>query len=200
MENFAPTFSLYHLGLFILRQRRNSAEDMRNPCQNYPTEKFPSYADCDDDFMLRSLPSGLVPFWSRDNISLASNNFNFKKDFRTENIIDKIDWKNRFLQKRFKKQLTIFGIKWIFFNRDFLLASPSRTVWCRVVKPNQWSLKGPGSLWTLLNHLSVWRFLKQLKWGRQRWMTSVSRNRLTFLVPTWDSGLDWDFIRSWNYS
>ena len=128
MENFAPTFSLYHLGLFILRQRRNSAEDMRNPCQNYPTEKFPSYADCDDDFMLRSLPSGLVPFWSRDEISLASNNFTFKKDFRTENIIDKINWKNRFFTETIKKAINHIRHKVDFLYRDFLLASPSRTV------------------------------------------------------------------------
>ena len=56
------------------------------------TEKYPSYADCDDDFILRSLPPGLTPFWSLDNSSLASNNFTLKEDFRTENIIDKLKY------------------------------------------------------------------------------------------------------------
>ena len=49
--------------------------------------------------MSGSLPTGLAPFWSLDNISLASNNFTFKKDFRTDDIIDKIEY---FLYKGFE--------------------------------------------------------------------------------------------------
>ena len=55
---------------------------------DYPTENYSSYADCDDDFVRRSLPPGLVPFWAVDNISLASNNFTFKtSDYQTRRLI-----------------------------------------------------------------------------------------------------------------
>ena len=60
---------------------------------NYPTEEYASYADCDDDFVRRSLPSGLVPFWAVDNISLASNNFTFSSDYETTRLIGSPDTK-----------------------------------------------------------------------------------------------------------
>ena len=45
---------------------------------NYPTEKYESYADCDDHFVRRSLPPGLRPFWAVDNISEATNYASFE--------------------------------------------------------------------------------------------------------------------------
>ena len=47
--------------------------DPTNPCVNYPTEKYRSYADCDDQFVRRSFPPDLRPFWTVDNISEASS-------------------------------------------------------------------------------------------------------------------------------
>ena len=71
-----------------LRQKEGSPKDKKNPCVDYPTENHSSYADCDDDFVRRSLPPGLVPFWAVDNISLASNNFTFKtSDYQTRRLI-----------------------------------------------------------------------------------------------------------------
>ena len=54
-------------------QEEYSPEDPANPCANYPTEKYSSYADCDDDFVRKSLPPGLKPFWSLDDVSEARN-------------------------------------------------------------------------------------------------------------------------------
>ena len=36
---------------------------------------FETYADCDDDFVRRSLPEDLKPFWSVSNISSATNHY-----------------------------------------------------------------------------------------------------------------------------
>ena len=49
--------------------------DPANPCVNYPTEEYESYADCDDHFVRKSLPPGLMPFWAVDNISEANSFF-----------------------------------------------------------------------------------------------------------------------------
>ena len=64
-----------HNTVFIISQEEYSPEDPGNPCVNYPTEAFESYADCDDHFVRRFLPSGLKPFWTVDNISDATNTF-----------------------------------------------------------------------------------------------------------------------------
>ena len=61
-------------------QEEYSPEDPANPCVNYPTEEYQSYADCDDHFVRRSLPPGLKPFWSVDNISEATNTYSMKTE------------------------------------------------------------------------------------------------------------------------
>ena len=40
---------------------------------HYPTKAYKTYADCDQDFVRKSLPSDLVPFWNVDNISQATS-------------------------------------------------------------------------------------------------------------------------------
>ena len=60
----------------MISQEEYSPEDPANPCVNYPTEEYESYAACDDHFVRSSLPPGLKPFWTVDNISEATNNFN----------------------------------------------------------------------------------------------------------------------------
>ena len=64
----------------VYSQEEYSPEDPANPCTNYPTEKYSSYADCDDEFVRRSLPPGLKPFWAVDNISEATNSFTMNSD------------------------------------------------------------------------------------------------------------------------
>ena len=44
-------------------------------CVDYPNRFFETYADCDDDFVRRSLPENLKPFWSVSNISSATNTY-----------------------------------------------------------------------------------------------------------------------------
>ena len=61
--------------VFIISQEEYSPEDPANPCVNYPTEEYESYADCDDQFVRSFLPPGLKPFWTVDNISEATDNF-----------------------------------------------------------------------------------------------------------------------------
>ena len=57
-----------------------SPDDVNSNCVNYPTEIFASYSDCDEEFLRKGMPDGLVPFWILpvENMSLASNNFSMK--------------------------------------------------------------------------------------------------------------------------
>ena len=63
----------------MFSQEQFSPKDPANPCVNYPTEEYESYADCDDQFVLRNLPPGLQPFWAVNNISEATNCASFQK-------------------------------------------------------------------------------------------------------------------------
>ena len=47
---------------------------------NYPTEEYESYADCDYDFVRRSLPPGLKPFWAVENMSEATSRFSLRTE------------------------------------------------------------------------------------------------------------------------
>ena len=68
----------------IISQEEYSPDDPANPCVNYPTEEYESYADCDDHFVRSFLPPGLKPFWTVDNISEATDTFDiYSEDFRT---------------------------------------------------------------------------------------------------------------------
>ena len=51
-----------------LRQNVYIEEDKTKNCVNYPNDKFLSYSTCDDYFLQRSLPTGLVPIWLKDNM------------------------------------------------------------------------------------------------------------------------------------
>ena len=62
----------------MFSQEEYSPEDPANPCVNYPTEEYESYADCDDHFVRSFLPPGLKPFWTVDNISEATNTFDLE--------------------------------------------------------------------------------------------------------------------------
>ena len=57
----------------MFSQEEYSPEDPANPCVHYPTPEYSSYADCDDQFVRRSLPPGLQPFWAVDDIKEATN-------------------------------------------------------------------------------------------------------------------------------
>ena len=59
--------------LFFSSQTELSPDDENSDCVHYPTESFSSYADCDQDFVRRILPQGLVPFWTVDDPSQATN-------------------------------------------------------------------------------------------------------------------------------
>ena len=68
----------FTLSITIHSQEEYSPDDPGNPCTNYPTEEYQSYAECDDHFVRRSLPPGLKPFWAVDNISEATNTYTMK--------------------------------------------------------------------------------------------------------------------------
>ena len=73
-------FNYFMRWLESCSQEEYSPEDPANPCVNYPTEEYESYADCDDHFVRSSLPPGLKPFWTVDNISEATNTFYLDED------------------------------------------------------------------------------------------------------------------------
>ena len=56
----------------------HSTEDVNRDCVHYPTREHRTYADCDQDFVRKTLPEDLVPFWNVDNISSASSFWNDK--------------------------------------------------------------------------------------------------------------------------
>ena len=62
----------------ITSQEEYSDEDPANPCANYPTDDHHSYAECDDDFVKKSLFPGFKPFWAVDNISEATDTYSLK--------------------------------------------------------------------------------------------------------------------------
>ena len=70
----------YKNDFFFVSQEDYSPEDPANPCANYPTQEYESYADCDDDFVRRSLPPDLKPFWTVDNISEATNTYSINTE------------------------------------------------------------------------------------------------------------------------
>ena len=64
-----------------------SVDDKTSNCINYPTETFKSYDQCDQEYIRKELPEGLIPFWSIhcENITLASNKFSWngsKEEFK----------------------------------------------------------------------------------------------------------------------
>ena len=61
-------------------QEEVSPEDPNNACTNYPTEKYSSFTDCDDDFVRRYLPPGFKPFWAVDNTSEADDTISMASD------------------------------------------------------------------------------------------------------------------------
>ena len=63
---------IYFSSFHNYSQEEYSPEDPANPCVNYPTEEYESYADCDDKFIRKFLPPGFKPFWTVDNISEAT--------------------------------------------------------------------------------------------------------------------------------
>ena len=69
---------------YLINQIQNQnfqPDDPANPCANYPTEEFDSYADGDDHFVRRTLPAGLKPFWTVDNISEATETFTMNEEY-----------------------------------------------------------------------------------------------------------------------
>ena len=70
----------YLLIMFYLcsSQEEFDPADPITPCVNYPTENYRSYADCDDQFLRRTFPPDLRPFWTTDDISEASSNYTTK--------------------------------------------------------------------------------------------------------------------------
>ena len=61
-------------------QLEMSPDDINSNCVNYPTKKYASYSDCDEEFLRNGMPDGLVPFWilPMENMSQASNNFSME--------------------------------------------------------------------------------------------------------------------------
>ena len=65
----------------IFSQLKLSEEDKTSNCVNYPTPEYDSYADCDEDYIKRTLPTIIRPFWFVRNISQATK-YVEKKDLK----------------------------------------------------------------------------------------------------------------------
>ena len=89
--------NLNQLRQYIVKIRENIfvEEDPSQTCRNYPTSKFASYTECDDQYVRRKIEQiapGLVPVWMTDNLDLVTtqpmpaNNQTFGKDSLLELI------------------------------------------------------------------------------------------------------------------
>ena len=59
--------------LYISSRTEHSEEDKQRDCVHYPTKDYQTYAECDQEYVRRTLPSDLVPFWNAENLSQASS-------------------------------------------------------------------------------------------------------------------------------
>ena len=57
-----------------LPQTIYSEEDKSKPCINYPTEKFASYGECDENFVYQNILEkfGFISFWSARSLNQVS--------------------------------------------------------------------------------------------------------------------------------
>ena len=69
-------------------------EDKTYNCMNY--DSVNTYAKCDQQFMKKILPVGLVPFWSVpfDNISKATDSWPFEAKYGSVDNVTLIDLTN----------------------------------------------------------------------------------------------------------
>ena len=52
-----------------MAQIKDAAEDESNGCQDYPNEKYPTFSDCDAEFVHEQmLGEGVMPFWATDDL------------------------------------------------------------------------------------------------------------------------------------
>ena len=57
-----------------LKENLYVEEDKAKKCVNYPTEKYQSYRDCDDQYVQNWLPKNFRPFWAVDNFHNITEN------------------------------------------------------------------------------------------------------------------------------
>ena len=62
-----------------LKKTKFIEEDKTKNCLTYPTDKFPSYSSCDNNFLKSSLPSGLEPIWLAEDIDTVTTLMNIEK-------------------------------------------------------------------------------------------------------------------------
>ena len=73
-------------------------------CVDYPNMFYETYADCDDDFVRRSLPVNLKPFWSVSNISSATNIYKPPLNTSFPMLLNKISMGYQYLSRTVKKR------------------------------------------------------------------------------------------------
>ena len=47
-------------------------DDPEKSCANYPIKNYKSYSECDDDFVSKSIPTGLLPIWATNNLDMVT--------------------------------------------------------------------------------------------------------------------------------
>ena len=57
-----------------LKQSHYSDQDLETNCVNYPTKRFNSFRECDEDFTIKEIQKfGVMPFWAvRDNNNVST--------------------------------------------------------------------------------------------------------------------------------
>ena len=73
VEFFRDNKSTVHEFALSISRTEYSEEDKDRDCVHYPTKEYQTYADCDQDYVKRTLPSDLVPFWNADKVSQATS-------------------------------------------------------------------------------------------------------------------------------
>ena len=60
--------------LFVFGIHQTEEMELFGNCVNYPTKKYLSFEECDDDFVKKEMDlTGLMPFWATKNYSMVTN-------------------------------------------------------------------------------------------------------------------------------
>ena len=72
----------------FLSGSQQELDEKTGECLNYPTENFESFNDCVGGFIEKTLPDGLIPFWSTSNLSLATEKYFVDEKTQNHDIIE----------------------------------------------------------------------------------------------------------------
>ena len=72
----------------ILLNSQLELDEKTGECKNYPSDEFESFNDCVGGFIEKTLPDGLIPFWSTSNLSEATEKYFLDERIQNNSIVE----------------------------------------------------------------------------------------------------------------